>query len=794
MPHGGTPPGGSRLDYTRGVRLNRNPGLLLGLLGWLALYALPALRGQTLAARDLGATAGPWRTAWAFEVANGSLPLWDPSSSGGRLMLANPNAMAVYPGTLLFLATKPELAVVLHLAAHHLLLVLGLYRLARASGAGRRAAGLAAAISASTGLAWSSLTFLNISASLAWAPWVLSAVARRPRDADQARRRVVRAGVFQAMCVLGGEPVTATLVALVAAALAVLEWQRRSVWVVLGLPVLAATAAAPLLVPFLVSLPYTARGALSATPGALTADVLAPGRWVELLLPNLLGPPLADQDAGFWAAASFPWQRYFPLVFVGSMPLVLGLAALHRRRRLRSWLLVSTVGWALVFAIGLPGVGTWLESLPGLDTVRYGIKLMVVPYLCLPGVLAVGWEELVARWRPRSRRATRIFTVSLLAVVSALGWSPAGRDAVRTLLGRVYPASADALREVAPQTMGRAVLRDGAALLLPMAGLAAFGPHVGVVAVTALAGNAFQARPAWLPSPSIRWSSPPPLVATLPPHPVIAVFVRRGRPNAPLEEAQLERFWAARAALYPEYGVRWGVGYVLTRGPDGLEPARAELMARYASTLPIDAQARLAASLGANAVVAPAPLSGWACVEVEGVWSCSAPSFAPDAYVARRALPAQGLEATAWTLGGTGFRPGIDVVVESAGAVPSLSDGRVVERAGAPHRRRFHVEVEGHTILVVRQNFMECWTGSLDGHPVRPFPVNGSMLGLDIPPGSHDVELAIDRRPYAVGGLGPLVTLLLAFVLLRVPTRRRDTATPAEDAETTAPASSQTSR
>ncbi len=140
---------------------------------WAALYLPHLFAGQTLPARDVAATQIPWRTVWREQVVSGSAPLWDPYSNGGRPLLANPNAMAAYPGTLLFLLLSPEAASAWHLALHHLLLLLGCYRLARRSGAARDAAGVAAAAAGTCGVAWSSLTFLNSQASLVWAVWAL---------------------------------------------------------------------------------------------------------------------------------------------------------------------------------------------------------------------------------------------------------------------------------------------------------------------------------------------------------------------------------------------------------------------------------------------------------------------------------------------------------------------------------------------------------------------------------------------------------------------------------------------
>lgn len=783
---------GAALDYTHRVRLPRYSVLAVGLLGWAGLYVPLLLRGWTLAPRDLAATAAPWRTAWASQVSSLSLPLWDPASNGGRLLLANPNAMAAYPGTALFLLLSPEQAVVLHVAVHHLLLGLGLYRLARTTGSSRAASGLAATVCASLGLAWSSLSFLNLQASLAWAPWVLSAVARRPRCAGQARRRAGRAGVWWGLSILGGEPVTAALVGAAAVLVALLEWRRRAAWVLVAMPALACGVAAPLLGPFLASLHETARVVLGTTPGALAADAMAPRRWIEALLPTVLGPPFADGQSGFWAAASFPWQRYFPLVFVGSLPIALLPFALRQRARLRTWLLVGASGCAFALVIGVPGVGDLLETLPGLDAVRYGIKLLVVPFICLPAVLAAGWDELVRGWQARVRRTLGIGAALAAAAFGALGGAPAGEKLLRLMLGTAYPDSRAHLEAVPGPTLRKAIARDAVALVLPLGTLAAAGPGAGIVAAASLSANALNGLPGWLPAPSAEWASPPPVLSTLPPRPVIAVFARRGTPRMQPADPQLRRFWEARAALYPEYGVRWGVRYVLARGPDGLEPARSELMARIASTLPSEVQARLAAALGANAVIAPQPVTGWPCVEVDGVWSCTAPSFAPEAYLASRALSATGLEAAAWTMGSSGFRPGHDVVVE--GPAPDAAPGEVVELGGVPHHRRFRVTAAGDSILVVQQSFMTCWRARVDGRPLRPAPVNGSMLGVAVPAGAHTVELAIDPLPYRLGGLGLLAAVLLALFTVRTSTPSKSAQAPKASSDTPPPASSQASR
>src|SRR5664280_1069925 len=279
---------------------------------WVALYLPHLFAGQTLPARDVAATQIPWRTVWREQVASGSAPLWDPTSNGGRPLLANPNAMAAYPGTLLFLLLSPEAAAGWHLALHHLLLLLGCYRLARRSGGARGAAAVAAAAAGTCGVAWSSLTFLNSQASLVWAVWALAMAVPAPAPGPPARGRALATGAFLGLSFLAGEPVTAALGAAACAAVT-LAWWRPRPWV--HVAVMAGAAgmlAAPVLVPLLAIFPETVRGGFAPAAGALAADALAPRRFLELVFPNLLGAPLGTLTSGFWAAPSFPWPRSPP--------------------------------------------------------------------------------------------------------------------------------------------------------------------------------------------------------------------------------------------------------------------------------------------------------------------------------------------------------------------------------------------------------------------------------------------------------------------------------------------------
>lgn len=748
-------------------RLRAAPWLLV--LLWGSAYLPGLLRGQTLPGRDLGATQVPWRTLWAAQVRSGQPPLWDPLSNGGRPLLANPNAMAAYPGSALFLVLSPERGSAWHVALHHLGLLLALYLLARRSGASAEPAALAAMAVGTSGVAWSAATFLNLQASLMWGALALATAVPPPAGPVAARRRSVVAGGCLGLAFLAGEPVTAGLSALAWVAVVFASWPARGR---LGGPVLAGLTAlgvsAPVLFPLVVLLPDTVRGAAGADPGALAADALAPRRWLELVFPRVLGEPLGDRANGFWAAPSFPWQRFFPLLFVGAMPLLLA-PFLPRRREWRPWWVMALLGGAGAVALASPSLAELVARLPGAGSARFGIKLLVLPLLAAPPLLAAAWPELVRRWQGAGRRAA--------AAVMGLGMAGAAvglvvGPVVRPALARAYPEAASSLGEVGDAELRRSVLADGVSLAAPAAVLLAAGPVVPVALLVGGAANLLAGGSLLRWDAATPWAAPPAAVREVPPGGTV-FFRDSPAGGVPHGDRGLERSWQARTALEPNHGARWGLGYVLDRGPDGLETIHHDHMALAARVLPAPVAARLARNLGASAVVTVEALEGWECNLAPGVALCAASGDVPPAYLAERGFPAADLPAVRATLTTLAFRRDRDVVLPGLSGVVHFGSGRLRELPGAPHHRRFSVSSEGETILVVRQSFTRQWRALVAGFPARVLPVNGCQLGVSVPAGDHEVSLYLDPGPYRVGAAGPLLALLLGMLAWRSGARPR---------------------
>lgn len=710
---------------------------------WLFLL----LSGRTLVTRDLGATHLPWRAEWARQVKNGWLPLWNPKANGGRPLWADPNAQAVYPGTALFLLLPASQAMVVFLASHHLWLLAGLSYLARKTGTGREAAWASALILGTGGLAFSLTTFPNALASFSWLPWALGVLLLEKKSAYQQSLQVLGAGGLLGVSFLAGEPVTAGLGVGLAGGLLLAQRQRFRVLLLLVLGFLLV--ALPVLLPLLAVFRETVRGSLGVSPQALAADCLAPRRFVELFFPRLLGEPLGDATSGFWAAPSFPWQRYYPLLFVGAGTAALLWSGIRRGKGQRFWLGVLVLGVVVAFLPAWETMRVFLVHLPGGQLARFAIKALQLSLLAATPLVALGLESL----EQHHRRLRCALLVAALAFMLP-GLFP---EMCRSVLSVLYPASAPSLHQVPADVLRQRLLLDALTNALPLLVLAFRATALAVFAFLAAQWPLFFAT--HVVSPTKLWAEAPAAVQALPQSAAIVSWAHAVDP-APSPRT---RTFAFRNALLPDYGMAYGLSYVLARGPDGLEPIRGELLAAFAEKMPPEKKLRLAAALGAQAVVCNEKLSEIACQKTDRVAVCPAPRFAPEVFLAQRLFPAENLEqAVAW-LTAESFVPGADVVLEGIVTPLSTAGGRVSEEPGPYHGRRFRVQAPQRTWLVVQQNYISRWKAFVDGQPVPVVPANFARLAVAVPAGNHLVELKLEETPYLLGALGPLLFLFTWF-------------------------------
>src|SRR5207249_6961694 len=115
----------------------RGRALLAG-LAVTVLFGLPLLPeilgARRLVFRDAQITHWPWRRVAIASLASGEVPFVNVSASGGQPLLANPNAVLLYPTMLLEKLFAPPAAFNLHYLLHVLWAFFGARALARRLG------------------------------------------------------------------------------------------------------------------------------------------------------------------------------------------------------------------------------------------------------------------------------------------------------------------------------------------------------------------------------------------------------------------------------------------------------------------------------------------------------------------------------------------------------------------------------------------------------------------------------------------------------------------------------------
>ncbi|MEO8055701.1 MAG: hypothetical protein ABI768_11120, partial [Acidobacteriota bacterium] len=241
---------------------------------------------STPAYRDIGTTQRPAR---ALASALGAANL-NPAASFGQAYRGNPNLVLAYP----FPAAPRWLGVqlLLHLAIG----LLGAYLFLRTEQRSQEAALVGAFAWGLSGFVLSSAAFLNASTTLAWAPWLLLAVARA--RAAETPRATARAGLVVAfaasLLVLGGEPALAALALLLALAYALRgpgPARLRGTGALFGGGLLAAILVSPWLLEVWKASVFASRRVRGFSWSEFAAVGFHPLRLLETPFPQLFGDP-----------------------------------------------------------------------------------------------------------------------------------------------------------------------------------------------------------------------------------------------------------------------------------------------------------------------------------------------------------------------------------------------------------------------------------------------------------------------------------------------------------------------
>ena len=446
--------------------LNSNRGLTQARLYLLPLVLAPFLllspvwaTGKALFWGVVSLQFVPWRVlAWEI-LRSGDLPLWNPLNGMGAPLLANYQTAFLYPpnwtifllqalGGVGWAAWGLAILAALHLAWAGL----GMARLARQWGMtppGQAVSGLAFGLS---GYLVARLGFLSINAAVAWLPWVILFVDQidgsLPRQVAEDRRqlswlRLLRDEIWQlrwlAVCLtfqlLAGHAQTVWFTLLLAILWAAVRgWTRSgqshpggerppmssrlrsllSSMVRLGFALgLAIGLAAVQLFPTAEYLLASQRAAQVDYDFAMTYSFW-PWRLLTLVAPDMFGNPVRGD---YWGYGNY-WED---AVYVGVLPLILGLAALVRRQRgSASLFLLVLLSFVLALGKNTP-VFPWLyQHVPMFSMFQAPTRISILAVFGLALLAGLGVDQ----WRRPEGRGlywTRLATAGGFAVTIGAG-------------------------------------------------------------------------------------------------------------------------------------------------------------------------------------------------------------------------------------------------------------------------------------------------------------------------------------------------------------------------------------
>ena len=714
---------------------------------------LPLAAGQRMVTyQDAMMTHLPAKAATVEQVRQGTLPYLNPYASFGEPLAGNPNFGTFFPDMLAFLILPLPMAFGLRFALAAVLAYAGARRWARAEGATRAAAEVAAAAFALSGVYVSTWRFFNSGLALALAPWVMAAAARLGGgQADPPvrwRRTVAELALVSGLEILAGEPV----IALMTFGLALLRvlvgrsGRRAMAGAAAGLALGAALAAPQ--IASTAQVYATSTRSLAPFPYLLASSTsLTSARLLEQVTAFPFGRPDLTGESGFTGHAHYDNHApYLWTLHVGWVVLaVLLLWARPRDATERWWWALLATSVILSFGRSLPGA-KWLHPVVSLGgRMRFPVKWWYVAALILVPLVAHAasrWDAGTRPSVPARGRAALAATIGLGLLVAAAPPSgiaalAAGASVLGVVLLIVRPPSAEGLAWMVAGTLALSNLPLWRTLV-----------DVPPDLPPRFAGGRIYERAAGDAHPRPNGPEWPPPEKTdardLPPRSPRAVGPhRRARRNALRLRRRSRRHLLRRRPR----------GGEVDRRP-ALAPARrpAARGGRGVCGRPRRAAALRSSASPCCRRSAASSCIAWKAGRRRCAWprACSPPS--PSRTSCRGCRGRTSIRSrTPWSWPPT-RRQGLR-------SPPRRRWWR--RRARACARR---VSAPAPALVVWSRTFFRAWRARVDGTSVAVVVADGHLVGVPVPPGAHDVEISWSRTPVVVGGLVSLAALAMVVL------------------------------
>lgn len=415
-------------------------GLFLPALAFAALvvavYAVPLFARRNFSGRDLIAYNLPMESVIHDAYARGRLPVWSADVSGGRPLMPNPNAGALYPVRALLSPLPFPLSAKLFPVLHWILAGLGVLALCRACGRSAAAAWVAAVTYVFSGVGVSEVFFPHIHPGMTLLPWILWALAR---PAASSGRRILPLSCLFALDFLAGDVFTGSLAIASAALWIALEpapsprgRELAALAAAVGLGVLAA---APQIVATALWIPYTNRAVLGIKLSESIYFSIHPLRLLELVVPYPYGAAWDMTLHSLWGWPLFHGRSIgiFNTLYCGAFAVVAAAVTWRSKERGARF---SRVLLAISLAVAvLPSLVpiAWALGVASPLPLRNPEKLAVAIVLALALLSGIAMDALRARGRvPRWTLAVAV-VLALAALGAHAAPAAAGRLAVRAI-------------------------------------------------------------------------------------------------------------------------------------------------------------------------------------------------------------------------------------------------------------------------------------------------------------------------------------------------------------------------
>jgi len=740
----------------------------------------------------------PLRRVLIDSYAQGEFPLWNPFIYFGQPMLANPNYLAFYPTNLLHLIFPFNYAFKLHFIIHPIAGGLGIYFLQRRLSIAPQAALGGAIVYQFSGTLLSFLNLYNIVPAVAlmpWIGWAFYGALLSPR-----LKRIILFSFLLAVQVLAFEPLMFCCELLFVAGLALYYLQessdrRRSAGLIFKTGLagggLALAFAAVQVIPTLELLPLSARSQ-GFESGAGSAWAMHPLDLLNILVPNLYGNPYTIGHALSWGESlHYGREPYLISFFLGSLTILLASLSFCSVRKRLQRTLAGLAALSVVLALGgLDALtGRLAVDIPLLSIGRYPSKFFLLGTLAVAMMAALGLEVMMQQVsRSRSKRR-QIFTVALLSLAVSLtllsGWyyldsHPVQLESwLRTTILQQDVAGKQ-FSEVMDQ-LGRSVLSSGIFLFLGSA-LIILSDRVRNPAF--LGGLLILLVSAELLPPNLRVS---PLMtdADVSFVPEVNSHIREYGPREPFRVLSPDEFRpinhfqlrvpnrsSAWLSLYYRMsgrsisGIMQGIQYSIFRSVDHLNTVETEVIYEACMRESEERRTELMAHLNTPIILVLGEtdnpnLEHQASFETRSDQKLNLyrlKSTLPRAYWVSRAKSALSSQDALNSFMQPQFPLGQLVILE--------------DHQGRNSRIVCDTESRSPGFLVLLDSHYPGWRAYVDGTETRILKANFAFRAVQVPGGKHQVEFRFEPRSFYAGLFITLLALILAIVIVIVPTLR----------------------